>query len=209
MLRHSDFLDYGRPRAASYSGLFCPPKPPDWTTPASDVVRALSSLLRRDVRGLLGLPAAFARAGPAHRHAAGPHLHRAARLRPWLVLRLPARQSAGRPAVQPGHADAVRLLGSPARPAPRQLEQPRAQRRQRHLFGLPDGARISRAVALAPPALSPAAPSVGRQHRAAAADHSAAVSRAVRHAARLGARALVGVPHRRSPWRLCSARWSR
>ena len=81
-------------------------------------------------------------------------------------------------------------------PASRRLEQSRPQRRRRrHLFVLPHGAGISRAVTLAAPALPPAAPSAGRQPAAAAAGVPAALSRAVRYAARLGARALLGPSH--------------
>ena len=56
---------------------------------------------------------------------------------------------------------------------------------------------LSRAVALAALALPPAAPSAGRQRAAAAAGLPAALSRAVRHAARLDPRALVGLSHQR------------
>ena len=56
----------------------------------------------------------------------------------------------GRAGVQPDHAHALRQLGPPAQRPSRQLEQPRpAHDRQRHLFGLPDGARIPGADAVA------------------------------------------------------------
>ena len=58
-----------------------------------------------------GLLAADAGARRADRRAAGAHLHRPARLRARLVLRLAARQHAGRAGVQPGHAHALRQLG--------------------------------------------------------------------------------------------------
>ena len=135
---------------------------------------------------------------------------------------------AGRPAVQPDHAHALRQLGPPARPASRRLEQPRPQRRRRrHLFVLPHGAGVSRAVAVAAPALPPAAPSAGRQPAAAAAGLPAALSRAVRHAARLArercsvhltnARPARAVRHAgpaaglaaRSCWSMCRSWWWR
>ena len=72
--------------------------------------------------------------------------------------------------------------------------------------------RVSRAVALAAPALPPAAPSAGRQPAAAAAGVPAALPRAVRHAARLATGALLGLFHQpraardvRHAWSRCSA----
>ena len=167
---------------------------------APHLVRSVPRRLCGDVRRLPVLLSAHAGARRADRRTAGARLHRPARLRARLVLRLAARQRAGGTGVQPRHAHALRQLGPPAQPASCRLEQPRPnRRRRRHLFVLPHGAQLSRAVAVASLALSPAAPSADRQRAVAAAGLPVALSRAVRHAARLGPRALVGLSDQRRP----------
>src|SRR5690242_9153388 len=178
---------FGRRGATGRVGLRAADKRPG-SIAASDILRSVHRRLHGDVPRLPDLPPPYPGACIAGRRAARARLHRPARLRPWLLLRVDAPQRDRRLGLQPADTDALHELGTAAQPAPRQLVQPRPPQGSRSLFGLPDSERISRLVALAAPAASPASPSAGRQCAVATAGLCRPLSRAVRHTAEMETR---------------------
>ena len=165
-----------------------------------NVIRALPRGLRGHVRRVRRFSVARTCPRHTHRRVHGARVHRSARLRARLILQVASCQHDRRPVVQPVHLHALRELAPPARAASCRMEQPGSRRPwQRHLFLVPDGACLSRFVA-APEVRPPARPSsVDRQLPAAASGVRAALSPAVRHAARVGAGAPLGPSHQCEP----------